>query len=177
MLMDTSAQEDSKNLNKEASLVNLQKGKSLVDEQQYLTFLMQGEEYGVDILSVKEIRGWGHVSSIPNAPAYVRGVLNLRGAIVPVIDLRMLFELPSHTYNENTVVIILKVTTDRISRVMGIVVDAVSDVFTLVATDKRPPPNVSQGVSYKFIEGLTEVKGKLVVLLSSELLLSLANNQ
>ncbi len=175
--MDTTEQEGSKVLNKITPLLNLQKGQGLADEQQYLTFLMQGEEYGVDILSVQEIRGWGHVSPIPNAPVYVRGVINLRGAIVPVIDLRMLFELPHHPYNENTVVIILKVTTDRVSRTMGIVVDAMSDVCTLAATDKQPPPNVSQGVSYKFIEGLTEVKGKMVVLLSSELLLSLANNR
>jgi purine-binding chemotaxis protein CheW len=176
MLMDTAEQENSTNSNKSASLINPQKKQGLADQHQYLTFIMQGEEYGVDILSVQEIRGWGHVSPIPNAPTYVRGVINLRGAIVPVIDLRMLFELPNYSYNEHTVVIIHKLTTDRVNRIMGIVVDAMSDVCTIFATDKQPPPNVSQGVSYKFIEGLTEVKGKMVVLLSSELLLSLANN-
>ena len=113
------------------------------DQRQYLTFLMQGEEYGIDILNVQEIRGWGNVSPIPNAPKHVSGVINLRGAIVPVIDLRVLFELSDCTYDENTVVIVLKVSTERVNRIMGIVVDAVSDVFTLLAADKQQPPSVN----------------------------------
>ena len=104
---------------------------------------MQGEEYGIDILNVQEIRGWGNVSPIPNAPKHVSGVINLRGAIVPVIDLRVLFELSDCTYDENTVVIVLKVSTERVNRIMGIVVDAVSDVFTLLAADKQQPPSVN----------------------------------
>lgn len=146
------------------------------DQQQYLTFLMQDEEYGIDILNVQEIRGWGNVSPIPNAPTYVSGVINLRGAIVPVIDLRTLFDLSDSSYDENTVVIVLKVSTERVNRIMGIVVDAVSDVFSLSPADKQPPPSVNRSVSHEFIHGLTEVKGKMVILLDSERLLHLENN-
>ncbi|MFQ3331245.1 MAG: purine-binding chemotaxis protein CheW [Oceanospirillaceae bacterium] len=175
--MGTAKQEDTKSLLKHtASLADHANEQNFENQLQYLTFLMQDEEYGVDILNVQEIRGWGNVSPIPNAPAFVSGVINLRGAIVPVIDLRILFELSDSNYDENTVVIVLKVTTERVNRIMGIVVDSVSDVFTLSPTDKQPPPSVNQSVSREFIEGLTEVKGKMVILLDSERLLYLENN-
>jgi purine-binding chemotaxis protein CheW len=103
-------------------------------------------------------------------------VINLRGAIVPVIDLRLLFELGDANCDENTVVIVLKVATENVNRIMGIVVDAVSDVFSLTLADKRPPPNVNQGMSHTYIDGLTEVKGKMVILLDSERLLHLEKN-
>ena len=144
--------------------------------QQFLTFVMEGEEYGIDILNVQEIRGWGNVAPIPNAPAHVSGVINLRGAIVPVIGLRVMFALGEARFDENTVVIVLKVETDRVDRIMGIVVDAVSDVFSLSEGDKRPPPNVNQNISQNYINGLTEVKGKMVILLDSEKLLDIENH-
>jgi purine-binding chemotaxis protein CheW len=175
--MSIAEQEDAKSVLKQtASLVDPSTTQDFEGQRQYLTFLMQDEEYGVDILNVQEIRGWGNVSPIPNAPAYVSGVINLRGAIVPVIDLRILFQLADASYDENTVVIVLKVSTERVNRIMGVVVDAVSDVFTLSSADKQSPPNVNQSVSHEFIEGLTEVKGKMVILLDSERLLHLEND-
>jgi purine-binding chemotaxis protein CheW len=159
-----------------AAMVEQASQEDFQDLQQFLTFVMQGEEYGIDILNVQEIRGWGNVAPIPNAPAHVSGVINLRGAIVPVIDLRVMFALQGAAFDENTVVIVLKVETDRVDRIMGIVVDAVSDVFSLSEDSKRPPPNVNQNISQNYINGLTEVKGKMVILLDSEKLLDIENH-
>ena len=175
--MSTAEQQGAKNgLQQTLANGNQPSAQDFADQQQYLTFLMQDEEYGIDILNVQEIRGWGNVSPIPNAPNYVSGVINLRGAIVPVIDLRMLFHLSDSNYDENTVVIVLKDSTEKVNRIMGIVVDAVSDVFSLLPADKQPPPSVNRNFSHDFIEGLTEVKGKMVILLDSERLLHLENN-
>ena len=103
--MNSAEQQDAKNgLQHTLANGNQPSAQDFADQQQYLTFLMQDEEYGIDILNVQEIRGWGNVSPIPNAPNYVSGVINLRGAIVPVIDLRMLFHLSDSNYDENTVV-------------------------------------------------------------------------
>ncbi len=159
-----------------AALVEQASQDEFQDLQQFLTFVMEGEEYGIDILNVQEIRGWGNVTPIPNAPDHVSGVINLRGAIVPVIDLRVMFSLGDVRFDENTVVIVLKVENERVNRIMGIVVDAVSDVFSLAEDDKRPPPNVNQSVSQKYINGLTEVKGKMVILLDCEKLLDIENH-
>ena len=159
-----------------AALVEQAQQEEFRDLQQFLTFVMDGEEYGLEILNVQEIRGWGNVAPIPNAPAHVSGVINLRGAIVPVIDLRIMFSLSDAHFDENTVVIVLKVETDRVNRIMGIVVDAVSDVFSLSEEDKRPPPNVNHSESKSYINGLTEVKGKMVILLDSEKLLDIDNH-
>ena len=93
--------------------------------EQYLTFMLAGEEYGVDILRVQEIKGWDNVTPIPNTPSYIKGVINLRGTIVPIIDLRERFSLETISYGPTTVVIVLKVNSDKGSRTMGIVVDAV----------------------------------------------------
>jgi len=175
--MDAAKQDTAQNMIQQtAAMVDQANDENFEDQQQYLTFLMQGEEYGIDILNVQEIRGWGNVAPIPNAPKHVSGVINLRGAIVPVFDLRLLFELGDANYDENTVVIVLKVATENVNRIMGIVVDAVSDVFSLTLADKRPPPNVNQGVSHTYIDGLTEVKGKMVILLDCERLLYLEKN-
>ena len=145
-------------------------------EQEYLTFILQGEEYGVDILCVQEIRVCSSVTELPNKPNYIKGVINLRGVIIPIIDLRLRFGQPTLDYDEQTVTIILRQQSNTSTMVVGIVVDAVSDVFTLSSTDKQPTPSVNQGVSHEFIEGLTEVKGKLVILLDSERLLYLDNH-
>src|SRR5215470_2893114 len=101
------------------------------DAKQYLTFLLAETEYGVDILRVQEIKGWDTVTPLPNTPEYVRGVMNLRGTIVPIIDLRLRFGLASVPYGPTTVVVVLKVSHDHGSRIMGMVVDAVSDVYNV----------------------------------------------
>lgn len=132
---------------------------------QYLTFIMADEEYGVDILSVQEIRGWESVTPIPNSPAHVKGVINLRGTIVPIIDLRQRFGLENVQYGPLTVVIVLKVATRKGARVMGIVVDAVSDVYSLAAEEMKSAPDLGDHVNTLYIKGLVNVNNKMVILL------------
>jgi len=98
---------------------------------QYLTFLLNGEQYGLSILAVQEIRGWEPVTRVPNSPAFVKGVVNIRGNIVPVFDLRLRFGLPTQAYTEETVVIVVRAGKPGNERSMGLVVDAVSDVLVV----------------------------------------------
>ena len=132
--------------------------------KQYLTFIMDEEEYGVDILSVQEIRGWEKVTTIPNVPSYIKGVINLRGTIVPIIDLRERFGL-KETYSRITVVIVLKIQSEKGDRITGVVVDAVSDVYSLSNEDLKTPPDVGNHVNTNFIKGLIGVNDKMVILL------------
>ena len=132
---------------------------------QYLTFIMASEEYGVDILSVQEIRGWESVTPIPNSPPHVKGVINLRGTIVPIVDLRQRFGLKNVEYGPLTVVIVLKVATAKGSRIMGIVVDAVSDVYSLSAEEMKSAPDLGDHVNTLYIKGLVNVNNKMVILL------------
>lgn len=140
---------------------------------QYLTFYMADEEYGIDILSVQEIRGWEPMTVIPNAPKFVEGVINLRGTVVPVIDLRRRFQLPEVEYSELTVVIIVKVTIEDNDKIMGIVVDAVSDVYNLDKSEIANTPDVGEVVNKEYIDGLINVKEKMVVLLNLEQVLDI----
>ncbi|MCD8522500.1 MAG: chemotaxis protein CheW [Saccharospirillaceae bacterium] len=146
------------------------------DEQQYLTFMMSDEEYGVDILAVQEIRGWEESTLIPNAPDYIRGVINLRGTIVPIMDLRIRFGLSSVEYSPVTVVIILKIEREHGERVMGIVVDAVSDVYTISGSSTRKPPELTEDKNSGFIKGLVNVNEKMVILLDVNELLSISGS-
>lgn len=139
---------------------------------QYLTFILEGEEYGVDILRVQEIKGWGTVTSIPNTPKYIKGVINLRGTIVPIIDLRSRFSLKSIDYGPTTVVIVLKVMRDGHSRVMGIVVDAVSDVYNVGNNEMKPPPDFGQAVNTEFVNGIATVNEKMIIILDIDHLLN-----
>ncbi len=132
---------------------------------QFLTFIMAGEEYGVDILTVQEIRGWESVTPIPNAPQHVKGVINLRGTIVPIIDLRLRFGLADVSYGPMTVVIVMKVESARGKRIMGIVVDAVSDVYSLSMQEVRGAPDLGDHVNTSYIKGLVNVDSKMVILL------------
>lgn len=134
--------------------------------QQYLTFMLAGEEYGVDILRVQEIKGWDSATKIPNTPEYILGVINLRGTIVPIIDLRLRFSLDRHEYDATTVVIVIKVLNENSKeRTMGIVVDAVSDVYNLSEEDFREAPDFGTAVDTNFVKGLTTVNEKMVILL------------
>lgn len=143
-----------------------------MDTSQYLTFIMAGEEYGVDILAVQEIRGWEAATPIPNAPAHVKGVINLRGTIVPIIDLRICFGLDCIEYTPTTVVIVLKVSFAKSARVMGIVVDAVSDVYSLSDKQMKDAPVLGESVDTSYIRGLVTVDDKMVILLDIDRLLS-----
>ena len=142
------------------------------DDNQYLTFFMADEEYGVDILCVQEIRGWEAATPIPNAPSNIKGVINLRGTIVPLVDLRQCFNLETIEYTAVTVVIVLKVETAKGSRIMGIVVDAVSDVYNLAVNDMKPAPDLGDSVDTSYIRGLVNVNDRMVILLEIDRLLN-----
>lgn len=140
---------------------------------QFLSFTLGKEEYGVDILRVQEIRSWEPVSRIPNVPSYEKGVVNLRGAIVPIIDLRERFQLGLSHYGPTTVVVVLQVRIGEKVRVMGVVVDAVSDVIDVDKTTVQSAPNFGVKVSTEFISGLVSVSGRMVMLLDVDKLLKL----
>ncbi len=135
------------------------------DEKQYLTFLMAGEEYAIDILSVQEIRGWEEVTAIPNAPVFVKGAINLRGTIVPIIDLRLRFGLAPSEYGPLTVVIVVKVKYGSVTKIMGIVVDGVSDVYSINPGEAKVVPDFEQSENADFVSGLVNVGKKMVVIL------------
>ncbi len=142
------------------------------DMDQYLTFILADEEYGVDILRVQEIKGWGSVTPIPNTPEFIKGVINLRGTIVPIIDLRQRFGLEKMEYGKLTVVIVLKVVCEVGERVMGIIVDAVSDVYNVDEEEMKPPPDFGSVVSIDYVKGLATVGEKMVIVLDIDHLLT-----
>ena len=144
----------------------------LVDNQEYLTFILDGEEYGIDILCVQEIRGWTPVTEIPNTPNYLKGVINLRGVIVPIVDLRERFNLNPLVYNSTTVVIVLRTEIQGREVVVGIVVDAVSEVYKLENDQVRSAPDFGRHVDSQFVKGMATVEDKMIILLSSESLLN-----
>lgn len=134
-------------------------------DNQYLTFMLSGEEYGVDILTVQELRGWENATPIPNTPSFVLGVINLRGVVVPIVDLRDRFGLECKEYGPTTVVIIVKVDAGEKERVMGIVVDAVSEVYDINPSEMQPPPDMEGAISIDFVTGLATMDDKMVILL------------
>lgn len=143
-----------------------------VATDQYLTFIMDEEEYGVDILAVQEIRGWETATPVPNSPSFIKGVINLRGTIVPIMDLRGRFNLTDPEYGPETVVIVLKIATEKGSRTMGIIVDAISDVYDVPLEDvKRTGFGDNQNAD--FIKGLVTVNKNMVILLKLDSLLTI----
>jgi len=141
-------------------------------ENQYLTFILSDEEYGVDILRVQEIRGWESVTSVPNAPDYLKGVINIRGTIVPIVDLRMRFGMEQLEYGPITVVIVLKVIGENRERVMGIVVDTVSDTYDVPEDSIKPAPDFGDKIEVAFVKGLATVNEKMLILLDIDKLLN-----
>jgi len=139
---------------------------------QFLTFFLASEEYGVSILDVQEVRVWDGVTAIPNAPVYVKGVLDLRGMIVPIVDLRIRFNMPSVEYDETTVIVVLKIDIDDKEHVIGIVVDAVSDVLDVAGDNLKDAPEFENSASTEYISKLATVNGKMVILLDTSKLLS-----
>ena len=138
-----------------------------------LTFRLGAEEYGIDILKVQEIRSWGRPTAIANTPAFIKGVIDLRGAIVPIVDLRQKFGLGAPSYDASTVVIILNVAR----RVIGIVDDAVSDVLTLAAAQVRPAPQLGSSLDTGFITGLGAVGERMLILADIDRLLTAQDMQ
>jgi len=135
---------------------------------EYLTFTLGKEEYGVEILKVQEIRGYEQPTKIANAPAFIKGVVNLRGTIVPIVDMRIKFNLGEAKYDQFTVVIILNVA----GRVVGMVVDGVSDVITLAPEQVRPAPDFSSSFDTQYITGLGTVNDRMLILVDIEKLMS-----
>jgi len=139
--------------------------------QQVLTFTLGSETYGVDILRVQEIRGWTPVTHIPQSPPHVLGVLNLRGSIVPIIDLRMRFHLEQAQYTAVTVIIVLSVQSASGRRDFGVVVDGVSDVVDMHDANIKPAPDLGGQVNTDFIRGLAPVSDNMVMLLDIDRLI------
>ncbi|WP_374321725.1 chemotaxis protein CheW [Pseudoxanthomonas kaohsiungensis] len=138
---------------------------------EFLTFTLGDEHYGVDILKVQEIRGYDAVTRVPDAPEYIKGVINLRGTIVPVIDLRLKLRLREARYDSLTVMIVLNV----LDRVVGIVVDGVSDVVPLVQEQVRPKPEFGAAVDTRFISGIGTLDDRMLILLDIPTLLDSAD--
>ena len=134
---------------------------------EFLTFRLGEEEYGIDILRVQEIRSYEPPTKIANAPAYLKGVVNLRGVIVPIVDLRLKLQLPQVVYNDFTVVIILKLR----GTIVGAVVDGVSDVVTLSAQSIKPAPQFESALDARFILGLAHVGERMLIVMNLEALL------
>ncbi|MCC7122087.1 MAG: purine-binding chemotaxis protein CheW [Gammaproteobacteria bacterium] len=145
---------------------------SAAEADQFLTFMLDGEEYGVDILRVQEIKGWESATEIPNTPPYIRGVINLRGTIVPVIDLRRRFAMEAIEYTNTTVIIVLRIRAADGEKTMGFIVDAVSDVYNVTSEQMKPAPEFGGQVRTDYVKGLATVDGKMVILLDIDQLVS-----
>lgn len=138
------------------------------DNREFLVFSLGEEEYAIDILKVQEIRGYENVTRIANAPDFIKGVTNLRGVIVPIVDLRIKFHLQSVEYGGQTVVIVVNVA----DRVVGIVVDGVSDVMTLTPDQIKPAPEFGVTLSSDFLSGLGSLEDRMLVLVDIDKLLT-----
>lgn len=136
--------------------------------REILIFTLGSEEYGIDILKVQEIRGYDQVTSIANAPPFIKGVINLRGNIVPIVDMRIKFNIGKAEYNEFTVVIILNIG----KRIVGMVVDGVSDVVSLTSEQVRPAPEFGTVLDTAYIQGLGTIEERMIILADIEKLMS-----
>lgn len=139
---------------------------------QYLTFLLGGEMFGVGILNVKEIIEFGSITEIPMMPAFIRGVINLRGAVVPVIDLAARFGGKVTEVGRRTCIVIIEVADEEARHDIGVIVDAVSEVLEIPGSEIEPPPSFGARIRAEFIQGMGKVAGKFVILLDISRVLS-----
>jgi purine-binding chemotaxis protein CheW len=146
----------------------MQNNQQPLDAVEVLAFTLGSEEYGLDILKVQEIRGYDAVTRIANAPEFIKGVVNLRGIIVPIIDMRVKFNLGTPTYDQFTVVIILNIA----NRIVGMVADSVSDVISLNAGQIKPPPEMSAALNIDYLIGLGIVDERMLMLIDIDQLMS-----
>ncbi len=137
-------------------------------DHQYLTFGLAGEAYGIDVLQIQEIRAWESTRLIPEAPEQIKGVLDLRGQLVPIIDLRLRFGLESVDYTPTTVTIVISVRMADKNEVVGIVVDGVSDVLSIDGEDVRPPPNLGSQIDTRYMLGMVKSDDSMVMLLDTD---------
>lgn len=145
----------------------IEDSKHIEPMDQYLTFFMGDEEFGINILSVQEIRGWEPITEIPNSPKQVLGVMNLRGTVSPIVDLRHCFGISNLTYTDQTVVIIVSVPVknDSKPKIIGIVVDAVSDVYNFAVSDIQASPELAHTHQAQYVRGLASTAEKMVIIL------------
>ena len=136
--------------------------------REFLAFTLGSEEYGIDILKVQEIRGYEAVTRIANAPEFIKGVINLRGIIIPVVDMRIRFKLGNPTYDQFTVVIILNIS----GRIMGMVVDSVSDVTTLSPDQVKAAPEMGTAFNSQYLMGLGTLDERMLILIDIDKLMS-----
>ena len=141
-----------------------QRNQKIVEKKEFLSFSLGREEYCIDILKVQEIRGYELATPIPNTPAYMKGVINMRGIVVPIIDLRIKLNLASVEYNQFTVVIILSIR----GRIVGVVVDSVSDVLGLQAEDIKEAPQLGAAIKTDYIDGLVTIDGRMLIIVDIE---------
>lgn len=142
------------------------------DGNQFLTFCLADEEYGLEILRVQEIKGYSKVTPLPNTPSEIKGVMNLRGTVVPIIDLRTRFGLRETEYNRFTVIIVVTVGP----KIVGLVVDAVSDVLNVTAQEIVPAPDLGSGVDTSFMTGIARTGDRLITLLNVDRLVGLTSS-
>jgi purine-binding chemotaxis protein CheW len=145
---------------------------NLTEVRQYLTFLLGGEMYAVGILNVKEIIEYGQLTEIPMMPTFIRGVINLRGAVVPVVDLGVRFGHPRSEIGKRTCIVIVEVRQDEGRHDLGIMVDAVSEVLEIPSSEIEPPPTFGSRIRADFIAGMGKIAGKFVILLDIQKVLS-----
>ncbi len=138
----------------------------------YLTFIVDREEFGVAVLKVREIMGIQEVTAVPRTPAWIKGVINLRGKIIPVVDLRLKFGLASATYTERTCIVVVQIRSGADLLSTGIVVDEVSEVLTMSAGDIEDTPDFGSGVDTAYILGMAKIKGKVKILLDIDKVLT-----
>jgi len=131
----------------------------------YLTFALAGEEYGLPVLKVREIIKMLDITAVPQAPAHVKGVINLRGKVIPVVDLRLKFGFPARDYDERTCIVVVEVSLETSKVMMGVVVDAVSEVLTIAGDEIEATPDFGQHVNTDFMRGVAKVKGRVKFLL------------
>jgi len=140
---------------------------------QYLTFMLAGEMFAIGILAIKEIIEYGHLTEVPMMPASVRGVINLRGAVVPVMDLQARFGRPASAVTKRTCIVIVELDSATESQVIGVMVDAVNEVLDLPASDIEPPPSFGAAIRRDFVCGMAKVRGNFVIVLDVANVLSI----
>ncbi len=142
------------------------------DQNQYLTFMLGGETYAIGILAIKEIIEYGQLTEVPRMPEFIRGVINLRGAVVPVIDLGARFGKTSSNVGRRTCVVIIEIESEEGQQVVGVMVDAVNEVLDIAASEIEPPPSFGAKIRADFIQGMGKVDGKFVIILDVDHVLS-----
>jgi purine-binding chemotaxis protein CheW len=160
-------------MSQQAAIIN-QAVKAMDDKEgKYLTFSLAGEEYGIGILKVKEIIGMMPITVVPQTPDYVKGVINLRGKVIPVIDLRLKFTIKAADYTERTCIIVVEIAADSRTILMGILVDSVSEVLNIKGADIEETPSFGTKLNTEFILGMAKVNGAIKILLDIDQVLSI----